>query len=302
LLLDLVSAKRSLTATELSHVTHLVDILASAVERIDTELVVGASSNVFPMQDAERIRAPLVRMRALVHPSLNGTALPLVSQAEFQRAEQQREEQPTVLEGVQGELALSYSEIFVGEESIAARYRKAFSVEIWGDRIADQLLREVRADLRANWLTVLIDQSEELRHRWNDRMPKILFVKGGASLGRPVLVYRDVLVHRALRELMANVLHSSAPFLCPWAVSSAVSADMWVRAGLQANGSAVMIEMVNLAPKGADDVQVRRTQFGSHLKAIRGDYTVKREGKFVQTRVWVPTVAGLVHVGGGERV
>jgi hypothetical protein len=302
LLLDLLSSKRQLTANELSHVTHLMDILASAVERIDSDLVVGSASSVFPMQDAEFIRSALSKMREAVQPAQIGALLPYVSQSEFQRAEHLAQEEPSTLAEVNKELARSHAAIFVGEESIAARYRRVFSVSVIGDRLADQLLRDVRADLRANWLSVLIDKTDELRLRWKDKIPKILFAKGATRLARPVLVYRDILVYRALRELMANALHSSGPFPSPWSLSSTVQADMWARATLQPSGGAVLIEMVNMAPNGLDVVQVRRTQFGSHLVTVRGDYTVQRDGKFVQTRVLVPTVAGLVNVGGGDRV
>lgn len=172
-------------------------------------------------------------------------------------------------------------------------YRRQFCASLAGHEAADSILTPAWHEVVNRWDKFLAEKGESMVQRWPN-LP-IVYFEPADGTSKPVDLYYDSTVRRAVADLMSNVVHADRSIACPWPEGSDIpSADLWGRVRVAPDGAMAMIELVN-GYAGNGEVHPHVTANVVHLSSIGGDISVEPDQArgLILTTITLPTAAGL---------
>ncbi len=292
LLLDLLTKDRY-SATDLYQIILMLEALASALEKLQPEVI--ATLGLNPHHDAESIRQMIAQIRLFavrcipveVENADETTLLQLAAVA-CSADQDLRVNLQTLMRGI-------YDHLFVGPTSTQSRYKTALTIELSSQTVAGLLVERAERDLLDEWAHLIAGKGGPITQNWTSE-PRIVYCAESWPT-KPIRVYQDALIRRAFAEVLSNVMHRSQPIVCPWlhdGQGPQGSADMWVRVIPSEDESTVVVELANGAID-AESVRLRQTGNTAHLRALGGTVQTRYDPikAILYTSLVVPTVIGL---------
>jgi hypothetical protein len=183
-------------------------------------------------------------------------------------------------------------QLLFGHHGLQFKYMSTLTTELRNEDASRELLTLPWSDVQRAWDKLV---SEKLS---SDKIiPSVPFPTFEPAIGivRPINLYFDQTIRRAVVDLMSNVIHRDRAIACPWPEGSRTpEADLWGRLRISDDGDRVEIELVN-GYAGGDSVRPRMTPSLAHLYSIGGhrDIASDQKRRLVFTKIFIPTAAGL---------
>lgn len=264
-----------LSLAELPQTILMMERLADAFQGLPLLAVDG--STLRPRSDSEKLRAFTATLSTVHRTIVAGDPNPLPEQE---------------IRAIRAVLDKAWSMLF-SKDGLHKLYRQQFCASLAGHEAADSILTPAWHEVVNRWDKFLADKGEVMVQRWPN-LPIVYFEPAdGAS--RPVDLYYDSTVRRAVADLMSNVVHADRPIACPWPEGSDIpSAHLWGRVRVAPDGALAMIELAN-GYAGNGEIHPHVTASVVHLSAIGGDVSVEPDQPrgLILTTITLPTAAGL---------
>jgi hypothetical protein len=267
-------------------VVSIIHALCNSLERLSPELSFG--HDIDPTNDAKEIRHitdeclnhlqnNLVKKKALV-PGTNA----LMAASAFRQS-------------ISDVFKRLFVHLYQGSNSLQRRYLEALTATIGiGERL-NLILQEPHFSLLREWDKILL-KKEDRRLRWASTPTPLLQFDGQKIDGKPLIIYCDAIVKRAIVEVLSNVVHASKMIPCPWSTDDQQLADMWGRVQKSNSDEFIIIELANSFDRSSDAGHARETLNSMHLKKIGGSIgTPSSNDGIYRTIISIPTLTGIVH-------